>query len=124
MSLMLSACSDLALDPSSLDGTFSGTFTIINNEGIVETGTVTFTFNGDRYSCTPERPYLPPSGAGFLELSGQTMVLKDTVPHTAEFDWTLILNGAFSLTYDGLHLVLKQKDQEYGRQRMINLTRQ
>jgi hypothetical protein len=124
MSLILSACSDLVLEPSGLDGTFSGTFTIINNKGITETGTVTFTFNGDRYSCTPGRPYFPPSGAGFLAIRGQTLILKDTVPHTAEFDWTLILSGSFSFAYDGLHLVLKQEDQEYGRQRMVNLTRQ
>jgi hypothetical protein len=52
------------------------------------------------------------------------MVLKDTVMHTAEFDWTLILNGEFSMTLDGSRLVLEQYDAQHGRQRILDLTLQ
>jgi len=121
---MLSACSDLGLDPSEFDGTYGGTFTITNSSGATETGPVTFIFAGDRYSCTPQQHYLPPSGAGYCVSSGRTLRLKDTIAHTAEFDWTLILNGEFSLTYDGVHLVLQQDDLQYRRHRTIDLMRQ
>ena len=124
MTLLLCACSDLALDPSSLDGTYRGIFTITHGNGLVETGSVTFIFSGDRYSCMPEKQYLPPSGAGCFQLIGRTMKLMDTVAHTAEFDWTLILNGAFSFTYDGVHLVLVQQDEQHQRHRFIELARQ
>jgi hypothetical protein len=124
VSLLLSACSDLALDPSSFDGTYRGTFTITHANGLVETGSVTFTFSGEQYCCIPEKQYLPPSGAGCFQLIGRTMKLRDTMMHTAEFDWTLILNGAFSFTYDGVHLVLVQQDEQHQRHRLIELARQ
>jgi hypothetical protein len=124
LSLLSFACSDLALNPSALDGTYRGTFAITNSKGVVQTGNVTFTFDGGQYSCTPETMYLPPSGAGSFQFVGHAIRLKDTVAHTAEFDWTLILNGDFSYTFDGVHLVLVQQDQEYQRHRRLELTRQ
>jgi hypothetical protein len=124
LSLWSLGCSDLALNPSALDGAYRGTFTITNSEGVVQTGNVTFTFDGDQYSCAPETMYLPPSGAGSFQFAGHAIRLKDTVAHTAEFDWTLILNGDFSYTFDGVHLVLVQQDQEYQRYRRLELTRQ
>jgi hypothetical protein len=124
MSLMLSGCSDLPLSPSGLDGTYIGTFTITDSNGLELSGTVTFAFSGNTYTCIPERRYLPPSGAGCFTLVGRTMVLKDTVAHTAEFDHTLILNGPFPFIHDGVHLVLVQEDEQYRRHRVIDLTRQ
>jgi hypothetical protein len=112
------------MNPSVFDGTFYGTFTITNNMGVEETGAVTFTFSGDKYRCIPEKKYLPPGGGGLFKTIGQALVLNDTMTHTAEFDHTLILNGAFSYTYDGSHLVLYQDDQQYLRFRRIDLTRQ
>ena len=117
------ACSDLAGSSSDIQGTFQGTFTITHSTGVSESGIVTFTFSGGQYTCTPETQYLPPSGAGLFSRLDRTIWLKDTVAHTAEFDWTLILNGAFSVIYDGTHLVLAQNDVKYQRHRKIELTR-
>lgn len=122
--LMLCACSDLAVSPSEFDGTFHGTFTLTNAEGVSETGVVTFTFSEGTYRCTSEKRYLPPGGGGTFKVIGQTLILDDNMMHTAEFDWTLILGGAFLYTYDGSHLLLTQDDLKYQRLRRIDLTRQ
>ena len=121
--LVFWACSDLAGASSDLQGTFQGTFTITHSTGISESGKVTFTFSGDQYTCTPETQYLPPSGAGVFVVLGHSIWLTDTVAHTAEFDHTLILNGVFSVVYDGTHLSLVQDDVKYQRHRTIELTR-
>jgi hypothetical protein len=123
MSSVLCACSDVAVTPSDLQGTFQGTFTITHSTGVSESGTVTFSFSGGQYTCIPETMYRPPSGAGLFALFNHAIWLTDTVAHTAEFDWTLILNGAFSVFYDGTHLVLEQDDAKFQRHRRIDLTR-
>jgi hypothetical protein len=112
MSLIFWACSDLALNPSDLDGTFKGTFTITHTTGLGESGIVAFKFAGNQYTCIPEKVYLPPSGSGLFSIVHQTMRLTDTAIHTAEFDWTLILDGEFSISFDDSHLVLEQDDQK------------
>ena len=123
LALLFSACSDDGSVNSIMDGTYVGTFMITLEDGQIQTGDVAFTFNGSSYSCLPQQRYLPPSGAGSFQTMGQVLRLKDTSMHTAEFDWTLILNGDFSFTFNGLHLVLQQNDTEYHRVRTINLTR-
>jgi len=50
-------------------------------------------------------------------------MLEDKAIHTAEFDWTLILNGKFDFTYDGIKLILKQNDKQFNRLRTIELIR-
>lgn len=124
LALQISACSDDSDVNSITDGAYVGTFTIVSANGHTQTGNVTFTFEGTSYSCLPEQPYLPPSGAGQFQTIREVLRFKDTVVHTAEFDWTLILNGDFQYTFDGSHLVLLQKDDQYHRLRNINLTRQ
>ena len=118
------ACSDLAVNSPDLQGTFQGTFTITHSTGVSESGIVTFTFSGDQYTCTPETRYLPPSGAGLFAMLDHTISLTDTVPHTLEFDGSLVLNGVFSVFYNGTHLVLVQDDVKHKRHRRIELTRQ
>ena len=96
--ILFNGCSDDGFPNSITDGTYVGIFTIKLEDGQTKTGGVTFTFNGNSYSCNPEKLYLPPSGEGSFHVIGQVLRLKDTALHTAEFDWTLILNGDTALT--------------------------
>jgi hypothetical protein len=115
------ACSDTGVNPIDLQGTYQGTFTITHSTGLVQSGKVTFTFTDGRYTCVPETRYLPPSGAGSFVMGHNTISLTDTVPHTAEFDWTLILGGEFAVWSSGSHPILVQDDQKYQRHRTIDL---
>ena len=63
---------------------------------------------------------LAPSGCGVYEL-GPMLILDDRCAHKAHFDWTLILNGAFTFTHVGDTLLLEQLDLEHGRHRRIEL---
>jgi hypothetical protein len=118
------SCSDLSTEPTSIDGTYRGTFTLTHGSGLVESGVVTISFLRGQYTCSPEQKYLPPSGSGLYVIVDDTIRLTDTALHTAEFDWTLILNGSFSFRLDGSHVVLSQQDSEHQRHRRIDLSRQ
>jgi len=122
--LGLLSCSDLSTEPTSIDGTYRGTFTFTHGSGLVESGVVTISFVGGQYTCSPEQKYLPPSGSGLYVIVDDTLRLTDTAVHTAEFDWTLILNDSFSFQLDGSHVVLSQQDSEHQRHRRIDLSRQ
>jgi hypothetical protein len=106
------------------NGNYSGTFIITESDGQPQSGNVIFNFSNNSYSVVPEKLYLPPVGGGTFSINGNTIVLVDTAIHTAEFDWTLILNGSFELSYNGNILILKQNDTTHNRKRIISLTKQ
>lgn len=106
------------------NGNYSGTFTITESDGQPQSGNVIFNFSNNSYSVVPEKLYLPPVGGGTFSINGNTIMLVDTAIHTAEFDWTLILNGSFELSYNGNILILKQNDTTHNRKRIISLTKQ
>lgn len=106
------------------EGNYSGTYTIIEADGQTSSGNINFLFNDNRYSVVPEKAYLPPSGAGIYEVKGNSINITDTAIHTAEFDWTLILNGKFEIMNNNEVLILKQNDIKYRRKRTISLTKQ
>ncbi len=106
------------------EGNYSGTFIIVESDGQTLTGNVNFSFINNQYSVIPETRYLPPVGAGKYKINLNVINITDTVPHTAEFDWTLILNGNFEFSYNDQVLTLKQNDIKHNRKRTISLTKQ
>ena len=125
-SLLLAACnstgpdSELPIKP----GTYEGTFFITYFSGTDSASTVqshaTFTF-GDTgwYTCRGNLAYTPPAGGGEYRVVGDSLELKDLAMHTAEFDWSLILDGSFYMTQSGTTLTLTQDDRKYSRYRNI-----
>ncbi len=105
-------------------GTYEGTFSITYFSGTDSASTVqshaTFTF-GDTgwYTCRGNLAFNPPAGGGEYRVVGDSLELKDLAMHTAEFDWTLILNGSFYMTQSGTTLTLTQDDRKYSRYRNI-----
>jgi len=81
--------------PATYNGTYSITHNFNTGSSFTESGPVTFIFTDTSYHCYGEEYLLPPSGGGEYSIIGEIMVLNDMVPHTAEFNWTLILNGEF-----------------------------
>ena len=119
-----SGCDDSGYTLPFRDGTYIGTFSIRNQDGSEQSGGATFTFRDGSYSCIPEERYLPPSGAGSFAVHGTIVTLTDNVAHTAEFDWTLILNGDFVYAFDGKTLTLTQDDTKFHRFRTIKIALQ
>jgi hypothetical protein len=112
---------------ATIDGNYQGLYFITHNYGTDSSytlqGNVTFEFNSGKYTCIPEKNLLPPSGKGNYILDKYKIVLIDKVGHTSEFDPSLILNGDFYYSFDGVNLLLLQEDKHHMRLHRINLTK-
>jgi hypothetical protein len=125
-SLFFAACNstDPSPNPSIRPGTYEGIFSITyfvgtDSASIVQSQTI-FTFNDTgRYTCDGDVRYTPPTGGGEYHVIDDSLLLKDLVPHTTEFDWSLILNGTFSIEQSGDTLILAQVDRSRSRDRHI-----
>ena len=101
-------------------GNYYGIF-IFTENGNTSQGNVRFTFTCDSYTCVPETQYLPPTGGGSYKIINEKIILKDLVPHTAEFDPSLILNGDFLFIKNNKTIVLMQEDKIRNRSRYLEL---
>lgn len=123
--IFLYGCKEKSVQPNDTDcvlnGTYAGVFSLIQNENVLS-GNVTFFFKDTTYSCIPETALLPPTGGGKFEIAGNKIILTDMAVHTANFDWTLILNGEFSYTNRNNVIVMIQADTVHHRYRKIELT--
>jgi hypothetical protein len=113
-----------AADP--LQGRWEGTYTIVHDYGaptaVKETGDVTFVVAGDKFRVTGDRPRLPPDAAGPVTV-GDEVVLVDELFHTADYDWTLNVDGPFTYAVGAGTLVLEQHDAVRKRLRTFILQR-
>jgi hypothetical protein len=125
-SLLFAACnstgptSELTMKPGTYEGTFSITYFTGTDSASTVQSHATFTF-GDTgwYTCWGNLAFNPPAGGGEYRVVGDSLVLEDLAMHTAEFDWTLILNGSFYMTQSGGVLTLTQDDRRHSRYRNI-----
>ena len=101
-------------------GNYVGNF-IFTEKGNVSEGKVKFTFINNSYTCIPETQYLPPTGGGSYKIINEKIILKDLVPHTAEFDPSLILNGEFLFIKNNETIILMQEDKIRNRSRYLEL---
>ena len=93
------------------EGIYQGTFSITENfstdSAETRSGFAQFIFDDSTYSCYGSFP----TGGGAFYIDIDSLILRDQVPHTADFDWSLILNGAYLYRYDGSKLYLRQLDR-------------
>jgi hypothetical protein len=110
-----------------IEGKYKGTYTRIeyigSDHASTDEGSVILEFTDRTFTCVPDVRWLPPTGAGIYSFNYKKIILTDTIVHTAEFDWTLILGGAFNYSYDGTNLTLIQNDLKHKRRHTINLTK-
>ena len=133
----------LAADPPRLaPGEYRGTFALtvyagtdsalIVKNGVVLTFVDTGSINGitlypdsGQYNCSGiSSLYNPPGGGGIYHVTPDSIHLVDLAFHNAEFDWTLILNGAFGINFRPDSLIITQNDTKRHRYRYMNLARQ
>ena len=74
------------------------------------------------YNCHGVFPFInPPTGGGSYHVKSDSILLHDLEIHTADFDWTLILNGSFAAQFRSDSIVMWQNDTTFHRYRYINL---
>lgn len=114
-------------------GTYRGTFSLTLHTGTDSactlTNAATFTFaDTGWYTCRQDscgNPHCvnPPRGGGWFDLKGDSITFIDTVPHTADFDWSLIVGGTFGFRMSSDSLYLSQDDLRLKRFRRVALKR-
>lgn len=108
-------------------GSFSGEYKVFHNYGTAEerwsSGITALTIDENGYHLTENTYITPPFSGGRCDWSETTIYFQDTVIHTAEFDWTLIIDDSYDYTYDGSILELSQVDPDYNRKYTYNLTK-
>ncbi|MDP4263904.1 MAG: hypothetical protein Q8941_15360 [Bacteroidota bacterium] len=97
--LTLSACKKNNNNSSpvanKLPGHYSGTF---NRTGM-DTANVSFIFSDSTFSGTGGPLNYPAICSGHYHQNGESLVVTDTCSWTANFDWTLIFNGNYSIHF-------------------------
>jgi len=110
-------------EPSiTLDGLYEGVYQRIDGvsgENPIEiSGRIDFAVDGDRYELKGSELNAPPFGCG--SITGDNVVtMTDETRHTADFDWSLIVEGDFSVDFEDSKIVLERYDPE--RDRLVRL---
>lgn len=103
--IALSACNDKdKIDNSTLEGYYSGTFTVEYSNGTVYSSPVTVSLHDNEYSCSASANKKPAGGSGGYYLDGDKICFLDENLWTANFDWNLIMSGEYSLQLIGKDL--------------------
>lgn len=98
---MLASCNKEVPEVSLEDGTYYGTFErkLVGSEGTVSN--ISLTFDSGLYGGQSDAYRYPAIGNGSYEISGDKIEFIDINIWTADFDWSLILVGEYSLSKDG-----------------------
>jgi len=126
--LIIYSCNEADINYGSLiSGKYVGIYTLTENVGSNNTidtkDSITFIFTESGYSYYAKNHFIPPGGAGKYIIDPKTFILTDTVGHTADSDWTLILNGRFSFAFFGKELTFSQYGKKYNRYYKLDLFR-
>ena len=109
-SLFSLGCSKDILQSTNIDGSYQGVFELTNTNPVVDfvplTGEVTVTFEGLNYSSTGNANYVPASSGGKYFIKKDVMTFTDTMMHTANFDWNMLLNGSYAYSITGDNITL------------------
>lgn len=87
------------------DGLYKGSFQRLHvpGNGIAE---VSLEFRYPNWSGSSNLPKYPALGKGKYSYTDQTFTVENISPWTADFDWTLIFNGAYIDRVEGDSLVI------------------
>jgi len=101
--LVLTSCKKDQAGPVS-DGDYTGTFQRISLTGSGAVSNVTLHLRSGSYSGSSDNARYPAICVGGWESSEGKLHFWDGCVFTADFDWTLILEGDFNYSIDGFHL--------------------
>jgi hypothetical protein len=104
---LLFSCSDE--NAGEFDGLYSGTFYRVRDGVKGETSNVTLNLLDNKYNGSSTLIKYPAICPGEFSVTGSEIVFRNACLWTAEFDWTLILEGKFEATRNGNELILSKK---------------
>ncbi|SDS56968.1 hypothetical protein SAMN05216490_1396 [Mucilaginibacter mallensis] len=92
------------------DGTYSGLLLADEKDGGFNTGPITrsvsYSFNNSNYTTVAAPAGFTAASKGVYTLSGNKIALTDSLVHTANFDWNLILVGSYSYNVNADSLII------------------
>lgn len=98
LSFVLSSCEDGEDFPlTKLEGTYTGTFQRTSGTEVGEIANVTITFENNMWEGQSEKYRYPAICKGTYQIKGQIINFENQCMFTADFDWTLILDGDFEI---------------------------
>ena len=106
---MLSCDKDDVIKVRSLEGTYEGIFYRTTNGSSDQTSDVTLIFNGNKFEGTSSIGKYPAICHGTYTLSGNKVEFVNLCVWTADFDWSYILSGKFSITKNGNEITLTRQ---------------
>jgi hypothetical protein len=89
-------------------GTYKGVFVRSSPYAKYATSNITLTFTAGAFTGESDTPKYPAICNGTYKIIGQEIEFFNACPWTAEFDWSLILNGKFKLDVDGEQLQMRR----------------
>lgn len=97
--VVLTACQkDENMSKEILDGTYTGSFQRIVYSENSESSEVTLTFTANRWNGTSTINKYPALCGGTYLIEGDSIIFGNDCYWTAEFDWSLILQGAYKIS--------------------------
>ena len=104
---LLGGCSDHDISTvESVQGEYEGIFYRTTPSGEQSRSKIHLTFTGDYFEGNSETVKYPAICGGDFNLDGKTITFKNTCVWTAEFDWTLILDGSFAIQREGERITM------------------
>lgn len=102
-------------DNQSLNGIYTGTFTVEYLNGDTFSNAVTVNFNEENnYQSSGNEDYFPAGGSGTYEKSNSTIEFYDINYWTANFDGNLILNGEYNYSLYDNELIISANKNDVG----------
>ncbi|GAB2530751.1 hypothetical protein [Rufibacter soli] len=104
LAFLFASCLEKDDDPATLpEGTYTGTFsrTDPQTKSPPKVAQVTLIIKGNTFKGNSDTPTYPAIGSGTYQIKGKDITFEDENFWTANFDWTLILKGTYSLQSTG-----------------------
>ena len=100
--LAVTACNKDNTTPVKLEGTYTGKFTSTSVNA--NTGAVKVKISGKTFQATLNT-FMSLESRGSYAISNNQITFQDSLAHTANFDWGLLLNGTYKQSTKGDSIV-------------------
>ncbi len=94
------------------EGTYTGSFYRSSPGAKYAASEVRLTFTNKAFEGSSSVVKYPALCRGSYHISGQEIVFVNECPWTAEFDWSYILNGSFTISLEGKNIIMSRS---YGK---------